>query len=112
MRSTVSPFVRHGVSRIVASGCWARTGPGGGGVAVEGVEIFEAEVGGDGALERLVGGAAAGAGDAGDRDERVDPLAALRRAAERMQAVADLHLLQLAEIGVERPERAARNRHG
>ena len=58
-------------------------------------------------MERPVGGPGAGPRHPGYGDERIDPLPAFRRCAEDVQAVADLHLLQLAKVGVEAAQRRA-----
>ena len=60
----------------------------------------EAEVGGEGADQRGVGGGVA-AGEAGEGGEEVGLQAAGRGGAEDVQAVADLALLEVAEEGVE-----------
>ena len=58
-------------------------------------------------MERGVGGATAGTRHAGDRYQRVGALAIGRRRTEDVQAVADLHLLQFAEMGIEGTEGGA-----
>ncbi len=49
----------------------------------------------------------AGPRRARDRHQRIDPRPPRRRCAENMQPVADLHFLEVAEIGVERLQRLA-----
>src|SRR6185437_11870223 len=77
----------------------ARPVPRRGEVTVERVE-GEAEVAGEGADERGFLRYAA-ARQAGEGDEEIGQLAAFGRAAEDVQPIADLHLLQFAEITVE-----------
>jgi hypothetical protein len=72
--------------------------------AVERVEA-QSEIAGDRPVQRRVDRVPAGARHACDGDEGVDPLAPRRRCAQRVQSVANLHLLQFAEMGVERPQR-------
>ena len=85
-------------------------------VAVEGVEPVDTPV--EAPVETKVAGEGAGdgsartrvlaAGHAHERDEEVEEALRIRAPAEHVQAVPDLHLLELAEIGVELGERLAR----
>ena len=77
-------------------------------VAVERVESVQAEVAGERAGERRVRSLVRAAGQANEGDEEIEKPLRVRAPAEDVQAVPDLHLLELAEVGVELGERFAR----
>ena len=85
-----------------------RPGPAFTEIAVQGIEAVEAEVARERAGERGARALVPAAGEAHERDQQVVEPIALGAPAEDMQAVADLHLLELAEVGVELGERIAR----
>ena len=76
-------------------------------IAVQGIEGAEAEVVRERAGERGARAFVLAAGEAHERDQQVVEPIALGAPAEDVQAVADLHLLELAEVGVELGERLA-----
>ena len=79
----------------------ARALPRGGHIAIEGVEIPQPQVFGDGARKRR----RLAAGQARERRQQVRARGAGGRFAEDMQAVADLHFLELAQVVVDPRER-------
>ena len=73
-------------------------------VAVEGVEPVESEVAGKRPGDRRARALVRAARHAHERDQEVEEPLRIRAPAEDVQAVPDLHLLELAEIGVELAE--------
>ncbi len=78
-------------------------------IRLERIEIAECEVRRDGTVKRGVSRSPARTRRPRQRDERIRPHLPRRARPEHMQPVADLHLLEVAEIGVERLERLARH---
>ena len=104
IRSTVSPAVRHAAVAGSCKDCGTRSVEVSGKIARQRIEIAKAEIERQGAMQRSVlrpsdPSAAAARSRPGGR------CAARRRhAAEHMQPVADLHLLEIAEMRVERAQ--------
>ena len=102
-RSTVSPQVRHGAGAASAPGRGAL--PAVSQVRGQGVEVPQFQIGGECPRQRGVARLGVAARQPDHRHQEVVQRLSFRRPAEHVQAAADLHLLQLAQVVVQLGER-------